>query len=87
MSKIKLTEHGFEAILDKETVMKNLDNYLAMFANKDRKYYEVHADGVKEISAEEMDKLIALGADLTVNGCPFCVSPCGIDWCAYKEEE
>ena len=41
------------------------------------KYYEVHVDGVKEISQEEMDRLIALGADLMVNDCPFCPVPWG----------
>ena len=51
------------------------------------KYYEVHADGVKEISQEEMDKLIALGADLMLNDCPFCPVPCATDWCPHTEKQ
>lgn len=46
MSKVKLTRFGFEAILDEETVKKNMDNYKAMFG---KTKLEVHADGVKEV--------------------------------------
>jgi len=52
-------------------------------------YYEIHADGVKEISQEEMDKLIAMGADLMVNDCPFCPidNPCNQPHCPYTKEK
>lgn len=39
---------------------------------------------------EELDKLIALGVDLTVNGeCPFCPpkDPCNKPHCPYTKEE
>jgi hypothetical protein len=39
-------------------------------------------------SYEQLDKLIALGVDLTMNGkCIFCETPCGNDHCPTKGEK
>lgn len=37
---------------------------------------------------EQLDRLIALGTDLIVNGeCPFCAVPCNAPHCPYTKEE
>lgn len=40
------------------------------------KYYEIHADGVKEVNEDELSK-----------ECPFCEVPCERPWCPYTKEE
>ncbi len=40
------------------------------------------------MSNEQLDKLIALGVDLVVNGeCPFCIEPCNNSWCEYTKDK
>ena len=56
----------------------------SVFINKDN---EIGVGGLNYIE-DNLDRLIALGVDLTVNGeCPFCIVPCNTDWCAYTKEE
>jgi hypothetical protein len=44
----------------------------------------VFGEGQMIVDEEQLDRLIALGVDLT---CPFCPEPCNKPWCAYTKEE
>lgn len=55
-----------------------------------RKMLQSVADKMKQYDKEQehIDKLIALGVDLMVNGeCPFCEVPCDEPHCPYTPEE
>ena len=57
-----------------------------------RKMLQSVVDKMKQHDKEQehLDKLIALGVDLTVNGeCPFCPpkDPCKMPECPYTKEE
>ncbi len=71
--------------LFKDIRRERLEEVLDMIAPNDGGFKLIKFSSKEQ---EELDRLIALGVDLKVTGeCPFCVTPCGNNWCSYTPKE